>query len=133
MRTMDPMPNPPWHQTPPAPGSDDGAMLRYKRSLTLTRMAREVEALKNRPHYAKKVEYNRYCIEHWQEYLSGTIDPPTGRKMRRGPPPLPADERFVPWNVTLPPSLSQRLIQEQAPDETKSALLTRLLEQALAE
>jgi hypothetical protein len=120
--------NPPWHHTPPAPGSDDGAMLRYKRSLTLTRMAREVETLKDRKPYAKKVAYNRHCIENWQAYLDGTIEPHTGRKMRRGPAPLPDDQRFVPWNVTLPPHLSRRLIEAQAPNETKSALLTRLLD-----
>lgn len=125
------MSNPPWHQRPPASGSDDGAQLRYKRSLALTRMAHEVEKLSSRPNYAKKVAYNRHCIEHWEAYLAGTIEPYTGRKMRRGPPPLPDDQRFVPWNVTLPPDLSQRLVEAQAPDETKSALLTRLLEQVI--
>lgn len=123
--------NPPWHQTPPPPGSDDSAELRYKRSLTLTRMAREVERLSGRPNYAKKVAYNRHCIENWEAYLRGDIEPHTGRKMRRGPAPLPDDQRFVPWNVTLPPELSKRLVEAQAPNETKSALLTRLLEQVV--
>lgn len=50
------------------------------------------------------------------------------RPKRRGPKKAPPETHFVPWHVTLPPDLSDRLLLLLEGDENKSELLTRLLE-----
>lgn len=50
------------------------------------------------------------------------------RPRRRGPKPAPPETHFRRWNVTLPPDLADRLELLREGDESKSELLTRLLE-----
>lgn len=71
----------------PLPDSrTDPAMRRYNRALALSRMQHEVEMYEKRPdaHPRRRqaIEHRRYCLANWQAYLDGTIDPPTGRKMK---------------------------------------------------
>ena len=75
----------PWKAAAPLPDSrsDQPGNRRYKRAVALSDMARKLAGrLATVPRYAASVQHWRFCIEHWEDYLDGKIDPPTGRKMR---------------------------------------------------
>lgn len=69
----------PWYV--PLPDSrSDPENRRYRRALALSEMRRFVETMRDRPRYADAVAYRQHCLDNWQDYLDGKIDPPTGRK-----------------------------------------------------
>ncbi len=77
----------PWHITPPAITQTEENR-RYQRSLRLTQFQRDLDTWKrigaiDNPRYAERVAYRRMCIERWQEYLDGKIEPPEGRKPKQ--------------------------------------------------
>jgi hypothetical protein len=79
----------PWHTDPPEIQRDEEAQRRYQRSLRLSQFQRELAAwerhgLIDNPRYTKRVAYRQMCLDNWSAYLDGAIDPPEGRKTKRG-------------------------------------------------
>lgn len=80
----------PWYLPTPLESRATEAYRRYLRSLRLDQFARELAAWKlagllGDPALSERVAYRRLCLERWQEYLDGRIDPPEGRKPKRRP------------------------------------------------
>ena len=74
----------PWYVPLPDSRSDQPGNRRYQRALALSRFRREIEQYNRQPglQSADSIAYRRHCLAHWQDYLDGRIDPPTGRKVK---------------------------------------------------
>lgn len=81
----------PWKVSVPDQHHDTEVYRRYQRSLRLSQFARDLAAwervgMLDHPRYRERAAYRRTCIERWQDYLDGLIDPPPGqgRRTKRG-------------------------------------------------
>ncbi len=69
---------PPWHIAG-YNKNDIASVRRYKRALCLSKMQADLilweqNGVIDLPHFAARVAYRRFCVEHWQDYLEETVD-----------------------------------------------------------